>query len=161
MSFSPYSCFWAPFHLPVYCGASFVCQSGSQVLAKASPSSSSQAGVMVCALGGLGGMRALMEMGNPGNHLLGWWGRAGSKCLRYSTVSPSSEGGTPEPTGAGCLASQTSIPCWLRGGRLWGTTAAPGVQSWRELPVFIWVASCYLKSGFVSENETAGATFGG
>lgn len=27
--------------------------------------------------------------------------------------------------------------------------------------VFIWVVSCYLKSGFVSENETAGATFGG
>lgn len=48
-----------------------------------------------------GGMRALMEMGNPGNHLLRWWGRASSKCLQNSTVSLSSEGGTPEPTEAG------------------------------------------------------------
>lgn len=43
----------------------------------------------------------------------------------------------------------------------WGTTAASVLGGWIELPVFIWVVSCYLKSGFVSENETAGATFGG
>lgn len=36
-----------------------------------------------------------------------------------------------------------------------------GAGESRGVLVFIWVASCYLKSGFVSENETAGAAFGG
>lgn len=45
---------------------------------------------------------------------------------------------------------------------LYGVTiAALTGLSWEPPPVFIWVASSYLKSSFVSENETAGATFGG
>lgn len=70
-------------------------------------------------------------------------------------ISPRSKGGPPRPVGAWVMAEFT-----VRWSIAWGTQAA-SAGSWRELLVFIWTVRCYLKSGFVSENETAGATFGG
>lgn len=77
-------------------------------------------------------------------------------------VLPPQREGAPRPTavvggGGSGLHSHTPPGARERG--------EPAV-AWqpRELEraaVFIWVVSCYLKSGFVSENETAGATFGG